>query len=131
MIGRRATRAPAAAPHYRNPLDAVPEVAPDVAVVRRTDDGALVLRRTLAPRSRLGHALARWLSFRRETHVQLDARGGVYWSLVDGRTPLDRIASCAGERLGLDREAARKSVLLYTRDLMTRGFVHLRIDAHG
>ena len=113
----------------RNPFDAVPLVAPGVSEEPREAPEGLLLRRRLAPRSRLGAALARGLRYERSVHLKLDRPGAFFWRLIDGARDLDAIAGLVRAELQMSEEDARRATLLYVKELMTRNFIQLRVDA--
>ncbi|MEI6972162.1 MAG: PqqD family protein [bacterium] len=116
---------------HGNPLDAIPLVPPEVQVIHTHPDGAIIIRRETKPTSRLATTISRLLRYKWQSHVQLDANGAAYWRRIDGNTPLEEIATTLRDELKIDMETARKGVLTYTRDLMKRGFVNLKIDRMG
>ena len=116
---------------YRNPFDAVPQVAPGVTVVRGPEappDG-LLLRRNLEPQTRFGAAVARYLRYERKVHLTLDRSGTLFWGLIDGSRNLEQIAGRVRTDLGMADEDARRATLLYVKQLMLRSFVQLRVPA--
>jgi hypothetical protein len=57
----------------------------------------------------------------------LDKNGAVFWSMVDDRSSLTKIATLLAETLHIEMSAAQDSVVLFTKMLMTRRFLALQI----
>jgi hypothetical protein len=109
----------------RDPFLAVPEVAPRVEG-RVNAENCIHLRRRIPPKGRIAGFLARTLGWNRDVLVNLDPRGSAFWRLVDGQRNLESIQSEIRKQWNLKDEESRRAVLLFTRDLMTRGLLRLR-----
>lgn len=74
--------------------------------------------------------LGRWLGAGdappRTGKLQLDRLGSTVWALLDGRTPLRRIAATFAETHRLERREAEVAVSQFIRELGRRGLVGLR-----
>lgn len=114
---------------WRDPFAAVPLVAPGVSV--RAGEGAdsdgLVLRRQLdLPTSRRGRLLCR-LGLQRSAHLKLDRPGTFFWRQIDGVRDLAAIAAAVGRECRLSDAEARRATLLFTKNLMLRSFIQIRV----
>ena len=74
--------------------------------------------------------LARWLGDRdsppRTAKLQLDHIGSAVWAMLDGQTPLRRIAAAFAEDHRLERKEAEVAVTPFIRELGRRGLIGLR-----
>ena len=111
----------------RDPLDAVPLLTPGVQS-KAANLGHLQLYLEQRQRPGLEGWLNRTLRLRRPIRVNLDPAGSAYWQLIDGERDLHAITHTLGEQLGLEPDAARQAVIAFTRDLMLRGLIHLRLQ---
>ncbi|OPZ28396.1 MAG: hypothetical protein BWZ02_01323 [Lentisphaerae bacterium ADurb.BinA184] len=131
MRGLRKTKADSALPQgmaYRNPFDAVPLVAPGVSIRAGGEAGSAFLRAELdTPDTRRGRFLRR-LHMQRAAHIKLDPQGTVFWRLIDGRRDLGEIACAIARELGLAEKDAREATIRFTRDLMLRNYIMLKIS---
>lgn len=118
-------------PSLQSLFTAVPMITAGVKLVHSAANGDIVLQRELVPRRQWMAAVARLLRYRRRVHVQLDRNGAAYWRRIDGNSSLEDIAAGIRLDLGIDDETARHGVLAYTRDLMTRGFVGLKVEGRA
>lgn len=77
--------------------------------------------------------VARWLgagpSPPRTAKLQLDRLGASVWGMLDGQTPLRRIAAAFAEKHRLERKEAEVAVTQFIRELGRRGLVGLRADS--
>lgn len=117
----------ASPPPSRDPLDAVPLLSPGVQA-KADQRGGLQLYLEQAPRAGLEGWVSRVLRLRRPVRVNLDAHGAAYWRLVDGERDLHAITRRLASELSLSPEIARQAVIVFTRDLMLRGLLHLRLQ---
>jgi len=109
-----------------DPLVLVPVPAPEVALA--ADGGeSLRLRRQLPPRNRLEGWIGRHLGWGRQIHVTLDATGAAYWRALDGRCTVGQIANRLAGRFGYAAEESRRATLIFTRDLLVRGFIVVQL----
>jgi hypothetical protein len=74
--------------------------------------------------------LARWLGFGdsppRTAKLQLDKIGSAVWAMLDGQTPLSRIAAAFAEHHRLERKEAEVAITQFIRELGRRGLIGLR-----
>jgi len=74
--------------------------------------------------------LGRWLgagnAAPRTAKLQLDRLGSAVWALIDGQTPLRRIAATFAQNQRLERKEAEVAVTQFIRELGRRGLVGLR-----
>ncbi len=110
----------------RDPLAAVPLVAPGVQA-KADASGLVQVRLELPARSRLEQFLGRTLGFRRPAYLNLDQLGSAYWRLVDGQRDLRAIAARLTREHQVPADRAREAVAFFTRDLMLRHVICLRI----
>ncbi len=115
---------------FRNPFEAVPLASPGVEVLRGKDDvkEGFVLRRALDIGDNWRARTLRKLRLDRAAHIKLDQAGSVYWRQIDGQRDLEQIAEGLAMEFKLSPEEARKSTLVFTKDLMIRQFIQLKIS---
>src|SRR5690554_2305523 len=101
----------------------------DGVEAREDSQGCLQLRRCVEPGRGLGGFLAERLGFRRPLRVNLDATGTLFWKQIDGRRSLREIERIVRQRAGLEREDSEKAVVLFTKMLMLRRLVNLKLPA--
>lgn len=110
----------------RDPLAAVPLKAPNV--VEFSDaQGLITLERRVPVPPRYGRLLGRLLGRERKAQTALDENGTSFWQLIDGKRSLDDIANDFRIRLNIPEPEARKVVVLFTKDLMKRDLIQLKI----
>jgi hypothetical protein len=109
-----------------DPLAAVPVIPPTVTA-QTGADGRLRLWREVPPRTALGRLLARRLHWVRRRGVELDERGTRFWREIDGRRSLHAIARRLHVGLRTPYEESERAVIEFTRQLMLRGLVALRL----
>jgi len=109
-----------------DPLAVTPEAEPD-AEARIDEKNLLQVRRRFPARGGLYGWISRKLRYRHEVRINLDERGTRFWQLMDGRRNLDAIAVALGKEFDLERSKAREAVILFTKMLMTRHLVYLRV----
>jgi len=108
----------------RDPLRAIP-LRPDGVAAVQKPDGLLVSRSVI----RGGRGwLGRWFARDYAVRALLDARGRFFWEQIDGRRSLDEIAGLLERQSGLDKAAARQAIFAFTKELMRRNLVALRLD---
>jgi hypothetical protein len=126
MFRRRKTSQPYET--VRNPLVAIPLIP--AGVEAGIDDLDLVqVRREHTPRTRIGRTAVRWLGQRYARRTRLDERGSFYWKQINGRRTLHEIADRLGDQFELAPTEARQAVMLFTKMLMLRNLISLKIDA--
>lgn len=112
----------------RNPFEAVPLIAPGV-VEERDAKGMLVLvHRTPVP-TRYARLLGRYLGRERTSRTILDENGTFFWQQIDGKRSLGRIADAIRINLNQPEEQAREAVISFTKDLMKRNLIQLKLQA--
>jgi hypothetical protein len=133
-MGRRKREgAPGGAAAARDPLDAVP-VAHENVETAGDDAGNMHLRRKIEVRKGFFAPVARLLRLKRYKQLDLDKRGARFWRLIDGKRSLKTISSAMASECAADSKEMEKAVMLYTKALMLRGFVGLKIgssNTHG
>ena len=111
-----------------DPLSVVP--AAEANVEARQDDCQRVqLRRMIEPKPGLYRRVARLLRYRHDVRVNLDEGGSCFWRQIDGRRDLGSIAVAVGKHLGVDDDEARKAVMAFTRALMIRRLIYLKLPS--
>lgn len=111
----------------RDPFAAVPSITLGIEV-KLDSRSMLQLRHKIKPSSQLMQFLADKLGFRRSVRVNLDERGTFFWQQIDGIRDLRSIAKNIETRFNIDREECDSAVIGYTKSLMLRGLVQLRVD---
>ena len=111
----------------RDPFAAVPSITPGVEA-KLDSRSMLQLKRVIEPSSQPMRFLADKLGLRRSVRVNLDEMGTFFWQRIDGVRDLRSIAESLRTRFHLDRKECDLAVIRYTRLLMLRGLVQLRVD---
>lgn len=108
----------------RDPFAALPVVAP---MVRTKEDGrgGLQLKQSIPPGRGLRGWLARNFGMHRARRVDLDEHGAAYWQLIDGHRNLREIESALRARFGLNEQASKDAVIVFTKMLLRRGLILL------
>ena len=114
-----------AAPPGRDPLLAVPRVAPGATAV--PSNGGMLVTRKVQLRSLMGRLAAR-LGGRPSVRVVLDERGAFFWDRIDGQRSLAVIANELQAQFVLDAAVARWCVIEFTKQLMRRNLVELKVE---
>lgn len=118
-------------PTRREALDCIP-VKNRHAREQRLDNGDVVVLYPVTVRPWMT-ALARWLGAgatpERTAKLQLDRLGSAVWDMLDGRTPLRRIAAAFAETHRLERKEAEVATAQFIRELGRRGLIGLRRDS--
>ena len=68
---------------------------------------------------------------KRQSFFNLDAFGSIYWKHIDGRNTLSQIARKMADEFDWDLSATENSVFEFTKTLMSRGLIDLRIKSRG
>ena len=126
MFGR--TKPPVPTPtatRTADPLAAIP-LKPANVELREDSQGCLHLRLTptLGP---VQHKVARWLGYDYTRKLTLDEHGTFYYRLVDGQHTLAAIVDELAQKLGQDRRDVATMVVTFTKMLMTRNMIVLKI----
>lgn len=132
MIKRRKHRAASpleSAAMHHNPLTAVPFV-PQGIEAGLDGAGLIQVRRVESPRGRVGRTVYKLLHFRPQRVVKLDERGSFFWSSIDGERDLLEISASLATRFGVEPKFARESVMLFTKALMLKRLIHLKLPIH-
>jgi hypothetical protein len=99
---------------------------------QRLDSGELVVLYPVTVRPWMA-LLARWLGAAAAppsiAKLQLDRLGSAVWAMLDGRTPLRRIAANFAEDHQLEWKEAEVAVTRFIRELGRRGLIGLRRDS--
>jgi hypothetical protein len=109
-----------------DPLAVTPEAEQGVDA-RIDEQNLLQLRRRFTTRGGIYGWISRKLRYRHEVRINLDERGTRFWQLMDGRRSLDAIAAALGREFDLEQSKAREAAILFTKMLMTRHLVYLRV----
>jgi hypothetical protein len=115
----------------RDPLDAVPLVPPDVSATEaegRRGPEVRVTRR-LRPGRGLGGRLVAWMGGDYPIRVALDGAARFFWRQIDGRRSLAEIAAAVRREYGMGEDEARRATIEFTKSLMRRHLIGLRIEA--
>ena len=112
----------------RDPLAAIP-LQPANVELRADRTGRLHLRLTpkLGPWQR---RVAAWLRYDYTCKLELDETGTQYYRLVDGTHTLAAIIDALAAQLGQDRRDVTPMVVTFTKLLMTRNLIVLKIPAN-
>ena len=109
----------------RDPFAAIP-VVPAGVTAQALPSGGLRLTYRPAAQGTVGRLLHR-IGLRRERRINLDARGALFWAQLDGHRGLRAIEEHLRKELALQREKSEEATILFTRQLMQRGLILLRI----
>jgi len=109
----------------RDPLEAVPHLAPKVDW--KEDNLKLVQARITVEASGV---ISRMLTPRRHKVVRLDDHGSFIWRLIDGKINLYELADRLATRFQLPPDDARKQVAMFVKMLMLRGMIVLEVNAN-
>ncbi len=113
-------------PPSRDPLAAVPLVP---GTLDRAVDGRGLLHLRLRPQLRgMRKRVADLLGYDYSRRLELDACGTLYYQLIDGRRSLRDIAGEMAERGHGTPEQMETRVALFTKELMTRNMVWLKVE---
>ena len=130
MFWRRTPPLPApAVVRNPDPLAAIP-LKPANVELREDSQGCLHLRLT-PPLGPVQRRVARWLRYDYTRKLALDEHGTFYYRLVDGQHTLAAIVDELARKLGQDRRDVATMVVTFTKMLMTRNMVVLKITARG
>jgi len=108
-----------------DPLAAVPVIPPGVESADAP--GGLVLCRT-PPAAGVLSFLERRFGWTRTRTFELDRAGAAFFRAIDGTRSLREIAQRLARELGLDPTEGRSRVLAFTKELMARGLIALRLN---
>ena len=124
---RQARTASAARAPAHDPLTAVP-LRPDG--LETAVDGAGLLHLRMRPRlAGMRKRIADLLGYDYSRRLELDACGSLYYQLVDGRRSLREIADEMARRGHGTPEEMAARVVLFTKQLMTRNMIWLKVEA--
>ena len=108
-----------------DPLAAIP-LKPENVELKPDSRGCLHLRMT-PPLKPLKRKVAKWLGYDYTSRLELDEYGSHYYRLIDGQRPLSAIVDELAKKLGKERSEVAKMVVVFTKTLMTRNMVVLKI----
>jgi hypothetical protein len=123
-FGKKKRRTPPG-PSIRDPLAVIPLIPPNVEM-KHDRQGLLHLRLPL-PVKGLKKRLGDWFGCDYTKKFDLDEYGTLYFSLVDGKRTMREIVAAMVKKLGRSRKETEKSVILFTKGLMTRGMIVLQV----
>lgn len=112
-----------------DPLAAIP-LKPTNVELREDSQGCLHLRLT-PPLGPVQRKVAGWLGYDYTRKLTLDEHGTFYYRLVDGQHSLAAIVDELARKLGQDRRDVATMVVTFTKMLMTRNMVVLKITPGG
>ena len=110
----------------RDPFMAIPMVAPEVRE-EQSSEGELTLVHTAPVPLRYARFLGRFLGRERVSRTILDEQGTFFWRQINGRMPLNGIADAIRLHANKPDKQARKAVIAFTKDLMKRNLIVLKI----
>lgn len=129
MAWLRQSRVPSPRPVIRNPLAVVP-LKPDNVELRRDSRGQIHLRlhtTVMGLRKRVADALR----YDYSRKIALDEMGTRFYGLVDGVRTLGGIVDEMANATGKDRKEVADSVVLFTKNLMTRNLIVLKVPGEN
>ncbi len=110
----------------RDPLDAVPLVAPGIEA-RQDAHGLVQIRGRRPTKGRLDKFFAQTLRMRKPLRLDLDERGSFFWGLIDNHTDFHEIARRLDRKYRLTPDKAREATVMFACDLMRRGIIQVEI----
>lgn len=110
----------------RNPFAAIPMVAPQVRE-EPSANGELTLVHTVPVPARYARFLGRFLGREHVARTILDEHGVFFWRQIDGVRTLTEIVHAIRLHANQSDAQARKAVITFTKDLMTRNLIVLKI----
>ncbi len=111
----------------RDPFAAVPVVA-DGVEAREDAQGRVQLRLVAPAKPGLASFVSRRLKLERRIRVNLDEYGSLFWKQIDGRRTLREIEALIRQQTGQDQTESEKATILFTRMLMLRHLVYLKVE---
>jgi hypothetical protein len=117
------------APAPNNPFAACPVPAPFVQV--EETNGQIQVRQTPPPKHGIRAFLARRFSMFPFRLVCLDERGSFYWKQIDGKRTLGEIEQRLRVEYKMEPAQSRDAVILFTKMLMRRSLIALKLPGHG
>ena len=112
-----------------DPMEIIPVRADRTHLQARGEQVCLTVE--LPVRNAIERFTTRWFHMQRNAQVNLDATGAAFWELVDGRRNLRRIASELARRFKFEPEASRLATLQFTKRLLVRGFLVVKVAGKG
>jgi hypothetical protein len=110
-----------------DPLGAIP-LKPENVQTKTDSRGVMHLRMT-PPLTHLHRKVAKWLGYDYSAKVELDEYGTFFYSLVDGERTLNAIVDAMAQKLSKSRKETAMTVVAFTKSLMTRNLLLLKIPA--
>lgn len=117
----------ASSPSTRDLLAAVPIVAEDVIATPTPGRPGLKLERALPPSGRFAAWLERHFGLGRMQSYELDVVGTGFFQAIDGRRTLAQIEALLRKENRFSESESRTAVIEFTKTLMLRGLVALRV----
>ena len=111
----------------RDPFEAVP-VRNELAEYRRDSQSCYQIRMRVPAGPGLRGRLADRFGLHKDIRVDLDAHGSFFWSQVDGRQDLRTIEEKLREQFSLAPEKSGEATLLFTKTLMLRHLIQLKVE---
>ncbi len=111
----------------RDPLEAVP-VRNELAEHREDSQSCYQIRMRVPPGPGLGARVADKFGLHKDVRVDLDSQGSFFWSQVDGSQDLRTIEGKLRQQFSLDEKESREATLLFTKSLLLRHLIQLKID---
>jgi len=112
----------------RDPFAAVP-VRNELAEHKKDSQSCYQIRMRLPPGEGLGSRLANRFGLHKDIRVDLDPHGSFFWAQVDGHKNLHSIEEKLRSEFDLGKEESREATLLFTKTLMLRHLIQLKIES--
>jgi hypothetical protein len=112
-----------------DPFLAVP-LKPENIEMKKDSAGRLHLRLRLELKG-LKKRIASWMGYDYSRKVSLDEYGTLYYSLVDGVRSLEAIVEQMTPALKKSRKEVEEKVVIFTKQLMTRNMILLKVVKEG
>jgi hypothetical protein len=96
---------------------------------RADKQGRLQLKHSPPPGRGLRGFLARQFALFSVRRIFLDERGSYFWNLIDGNRTLAEIERNLARQYDLETQQSRDAVILFTKMLMRRGLIGLKLPS--
>jgi len=110
-------------------LEVIPMKSEDIEVFT-AEDGRTTIRRVIEPKTRLGRFCEKKWGWRKETRINLDTNGSLFWNRIDGTRSLKEIEVDVRNELKLSRKESVDAAVAFVKMLMARGLVGLYVPEH-
>jgi len=111
-----------------DPFAALPVRTPFVRA-RADSQGCLQIKHSPPPGRGLRGLFARYFSLFPVRRIFLDERGSFFWNQIDGQHTLADIERALNQKYAMEAQQSRDAVILFTKMLMRRGLIGLKLPS--